>query len=387
MFRLFLPGRCSRLVATLSLGGTALAALAQPATSPTAAALPPGVEPLRTWEITGNVRTSLGYKENVLLSAVRSENSALAQVEGEVFLWRLPTEHFEALAFANATFTRFVDSTENPREWQAFAHAEARWLAPHNLQATLTAEGYHLDQVFDLSVTSADRDTVRLAVDGGLASAALRWDARPATWLELKPTVQRDRYDDGSDDNTQRIVRGTVGHKFLADRLEVAVSAQSLRRTYDRRPRYTIAGRALAGTELIFQQREGEARVTAAWDQARHWTTTTAAALGTNRDNGSGYFDYRLRYVRQELVWSRAPWKVRLTGRIARYDYDVQTEGIGIAPPKRLKEEFRARARIERTLTKRTTLFADLTWERSRSNDRLANYRVKTVFAGVDLMF
>ena len=65
----------------------------------------------------------------------------------------------------------------------------------------------------------------------------------------------------------------------------------------------------------------------------------------------------------------------------------MQTQGIGIAPPKRLKEEFRVRPRLERTLTARATLYADYTWERSRSNDPLANYRVKTLFAGVDLIF
>ena len=386
MLPCFSARRFPRLVATLLLGAAALLASAQPP-SPAATALPPGVEPLRTWEFTGNLRTALGYKENILLSAVRSEASPFAQTEGEFFLWRLPTERFEALAFANATFTRFLDSADHPNEWQAFAHAEARWFAPHNLQATLTAEGYHLDQVFDLSATDAERFTARLAVDGTLASAAVRWDALPRTWLEFKPTAQRDRYDDGSDDNTQRIARGTVGHKFFRDRLEVAVSAQTLRRTYDRRPRYTAAGRALTGTELIFQQREGEARVTVAWDQAQRWTTTTAVIVGTNRDNGSGYFDYRHRHVRQEITWTSAPWRARLTARVGRYDYDVQTEGIGIAPPKRLKEEFRVRPRLERALTPRATLYADLTWEGSRSNDPLANYRVKTAAAGVDWIF
>ncbi|MCX6953472.1 MAG: hypothetical protein NTV51_15085 [Verrucomicrobia bacterium] len=348
---------------------------------------PGGAAPLRAWEVTGNFRTMFGHRENVLLSAVRPEDSAFAQAEGEVFLWRLPSERFEALAFANATFTRFLDSAENPHEWQAFAHAEARWFFPHNLQATATAEGYHLDQVFDLSVTDAERVTARLGVDGALASAAWRWEAPSGTWLELKPSAQRDRYDDRSDDHTQRFALATVGRKLFAGRLEVSVSAKTLRRDYDRRPRYTVAGRALPGTELVFRQREGEARAAVTWDRARRWTSATSASLGTNRDNGSGYFDYRLRALRQEIAWTRAPWKVRLVGRAARYDYDVQTEGIGIAPPPRVKEEFRARTRVERQWTQRATLYAEYTWERSRSNDPLANYRVKTAGAGVDWSF
>lgn len=375
--------RLLRLVATFSLGNAAWLALAQ-TPPPADPARPPGVAPLRTWDITGNVRTAVGYRDNLLLSAVRSTSSAFAQTEAEIFLWHLPTERFEALAFANATYTRFVESKDVPHETQTFAHAEARGFAPHDLQATVTLEGYQLDQVFDLSTTGDKLPPARFVVTGALASVALRWDARPDTWLEFKPTAQRDHYRDGTDHNTQRIARATVGRKFFADRLEVALSAQTLRRTYDIRPQYSVAGRALARTRLTFEQREGEARVAVTWDRAQRWSTVTAAILSTNDDNGSGYFDYQHRALRQEISWTNASWKVRLTARAARYDYDVQTEGIGINPPHRLKEEVRTRARVERTWTKHTLLYVEAVWERSRSNDPLANYRVKSAGAGVD---
>jgi hypothetical protein len=304
-----------------------------------------------------------------------------------VFWWRLPTERFEALAFANATFTRFTNSHENPREWQAFVHAEARWFARPNLQLTGSAEGYHIDQVFDLSATSAERLTARLAVTGVVGSANLHWDLRPDTWLELKPAAQRDRYRDHSDDHHQAIGRVTVGHKFLRGRLELALAGQALRRNYDRRPQYTAAGRPLPGADLRFRQREGEARVTIGWDEAQRWSTTTAVITANNRDNGSGFFNYHQRAVRQELTWTRRPWKVRVVGRAGRYDYDVQTEGIGLAPPPRLKEEFLGQARLERDWTKTARLYLDFAWERSRSNDPLACYRAKTSSAGVDWAF
>src|SRR6185436_18324122 len=95
------------------------------------------------------------------------------------------------------------------------------------------------------------------------------------------------------------------------------------------------------------------------------------------RDNGSGFFDYRYRNVRQEITWQHTPWKIRLTGRAGRYNYAVQTQGIGINPPNRLKEEFLAKGRLERQCAKHLTVFGDLAWERSRSNDPLASYRVK----------
>ena len=383
--------RALRIAAALLLAGArALASdpASAAATAPTAeeiaaAALP---EP-RAWELTGNLRTAFGYKENVLLSAVRSESSAFAQAEAEVFWWRLPTERFEAIAFANGALTRFFDSEENPREWQAFAHAEARWCPAAALQATGVVEGYYLDQVFDLSESDAERFTERLAMRGMLTTAALRWNFWRNMWMELKPGVQRDVYRDGSDDNRQQTGRATIGRSFAGGRVEVFLAGQALRRDYERRVQYTAAGRPLVGTELEFRQREGELRIDVAWSEGKRWSTSTSASIMTNDDNGSGYFDYRHRAIRQEVTWTRAPWKARLTGRAGRFDYDVQTEGIGINPPKRLKEEFLGRLRIEREWRKRAVLYADWQWERSRSNDLLASYRVKTAALGVDWSF
>lgn len=369
--------RCTLL---LALHGAAVSAAAETAPAPE---LPPAP----TWDLTGNLRTAFGYKENILLSAVRSVDSPFARAEAEVFWWRFPTERFEALAFANAAVTRFTDADDNPREWQAFAHGEARWFLSRTVQATAVAEGYRLDQVFDLSATSAERATARLEVTGVLASAVLRWDLRPHTWLEVKPAAQRDRYRDGSDDNTQHLGRVTLGRTWFGGRLEVAAAGQRLRRDYASRPRYTSAGRPQTGTVLEFAQREAELRLAVGWDAAQRWRSTLAVQHTANDDNGSGYFDYRLRALRHELTWTRAPWKVRLIGRAGRYDYDVQTQGIGIDPPKRLKEEFLAQMRVERQWTPRAVVYADVAWERSRSNDPLARYRTATASTGVDWAF
>ncbi|HEY1111300.1 MAG TPA: hypothetical protein VGE76_21780 [Opitutaceae bacterium] len=341
----------------------------------------------RAWELTGNFRTAVGFKENVLLSAIHADDSAFTRNEAEIFWWLLPTERFEALAFANVAHTRFHDSTENPRELQAFAHGEARWYATPTVQATAIVEGYQLDQVFDLSASSAERVTEQLSVTGGLVSTVFRWDFLPRTWLELKPTAQRDRYRDGSDDNNQQSGRATLGRSWRDGRIELTLAGQLLQRNYLYRPRFTAGGRPLFGTDLDFEQREGELNLTVIWDKARHWSTVTAAIAGDNRDNGERYFDYRRRSLRQELVWKNKPWRVRLVGRATRYDYDTQEADIGINPPKRLKEEYLAQLRIERRLTERALLFADYLWERSRANVPLTSYTVKTALAGLDWSF
>ena len=118
------------------------------------------------------------------------------------------------------------------------------------------------------------------------------------------------------------------------------------------------------------------------WDQAKRWQTVTTLKTERNQDNGAGYFDYRTKAVKHKIAWTRPPWKVRLTGRAARYDYDVQTVGFGINPPHRIKDELSAKAQIERQLGPRWTAFTDYAWERLRSNDPLVSYRVNTVSVG-----
>ncbi|MES2695583.1 MAG: hypothetical protein V4773_19055 [Verrucomicrobiota bacterium] len=388
----------------------ASAGLGHAAASPAVATATPeelaaaALGPVRTWELTGNLRSGFGFKDNILLSSAFTDESALARAEGEIFWWLFPTDRFEALAFANASLTRFFESDVNPREWESFAHGEARWFATPSFQVTAAAEGFHFDQVFDLSEKSAaQRMAAPIAVTGAVGSVAVRWTFLPHTWLELKPSVQRERYredsvlifgagialaeDPAPNDNTQQSGRATLGRTWREGRIELSLAAQYLRRNYDFRARYELGGRPVFGADLDFEQREGEFTASIVWDQARRWSTKTVLLSGDNRDNGSGYFDYRRRSLRQEVAWKRDPWKVRLTGRAGRYVYDRQTVGVGIDPPARFKEDFLGQVRIERQLTKRLTVYTDYLWERSRSNLDIASYRVNTALLGVDWLF
>ncbi|MGH7944271.1 MAG: hypothetical protein ACREF9_04585 [Opitutaceae bacterium] len=347
------------------------------------ATLPSESATLRSWELSGNVRGVAGYKDNLLLSAQQPDESLFVRTDAEMFWWRLPTERFEATAFANAIATHFLDATADKDELEAFVHGEARWFIAPSFRTTLNAEGYYLDQVFDLSTSSAARQVAQLQVTGGLASVILHWQLGPKTSLALKPGVQRDRYRDRSDDHRQRNASFTLTRQ-LGSHVEIAVEGRTMRRDYDYRTLFTSTGRSLAGTQLEFHQREGELRLDVTWDEAQHWKTLTKIGGHDNRDSGSGYFDYDYRWAKQELRWRRDAWQARLAARAGRYDYALQTVGIGILPPTRLREDFAAELHLERKFNERVRIFGAYQWERSRSNDPVTGYRVNTVFAGVD---
>jgi len=118
------------------------------------------------------------------------------------------------------------------------------------------------------------------------------------------------------------------------------------------------------------------------WDAAARWKTTTQAGTLRYRDNGSGYFNYHQRKLEQTLEWTTDQWLVRLEGSARRLEFGVQTVGLGIYPPARIKEEFIAQLRVERKISSRWTAFAEYDWERSRCNDLIAAYRVNQGLLG-----
>jgi hypothetical protein len=374
------------------LAGTAALGHAQATTAPPPpvsgeTTVPAGTVVVRTWELTGDVRAKVGYKDNVLLSAVHREGSAFTGAEAEVFWWRLPTERFEALVFANATYTRFHESKEDPHEWQGFAEVDARWFATQALRLNVITQAYYMDQVFDLSVTDAERVTAKLQLTGAAATTELRWTLLPDTWVQLKPTAQRDTYRDGSDDNWQKSGQVALGRSFMQERLELSLSVQATRRRYDDRRQYNASGRALAGTDLVFTQREVSAKLAGTWGKTRAWQTLTTVGRTKNEDNGSGYFSYDYWHARQEIVWKQAQWKWRATARLGRYDYTLQTVGIGIDPSLRMKKVVATELRAEYQWSPRLLLFSSYNGERHRSNDELARYHVNTIQAGLDWAF
>jgi hypothetical protein len=339
--------------------------------------------PLPASELTGNVRASAGYNDNVLLSAVRREESSFVRAETEMLWWRFPTERFEALVFANGALTRFFESDENPEEWEAFARGEARWFLAKTLRAAGVVEGYSTNRSLDFSLSASALEATRMKVVGGGTSAALRWSASPRFWVEAEPGFLREKFHDGSDDNQQNSARLALGGLTRSERVEASGSFKFTQLDFDHRRQFDRAGAELAGTNLVFHQREVRAQIAVAWDAASQWRTATEAGMTWNDDGGSGYFDYRLSQARQEINWTRAPWRVRVIARVGRYDYDVQTVANGGA---RYRRETLVRARVERQLGLESphTLFAEYSTEDSRSNDPLATYRANTALAGLD---
>lgn len=347
--------------------------------SPGLAAL---LAPPPQWSVSTTADLSYGYKDNLLLSATGEERSAFARGSLSLMVLRAPTGPVDVSLFVQADGTRYFSGRTVDHDAGVWTYAELGYRVGETIKFSVPVTGYYSDRVSDVSSTFAERLVSRLKVTGGKIGPTVRVSVTRHGWIEAQASGERKRYDEDTFD--ARVGEGALRLGWKpSDRVEAQVAASQRWWSFDRHEQYTTAGRALAGTLRKDREQEGQARLKIAWDEAGRWRSDTRASLLDYRDNGPGYFNYRGKKIAQELQWRTERWLVRLEGIARRIDHGIQTVGFGIDPPPRIKDEFSAELQVERTLGKRWTLLAGYTWERSRSNDLFASYRVNEGLLGL----
>lgn len=340
------------------------------------------LDALPKWSASTAVTASYGYKDNLLLSFGAEERSPFLRGAVELLLLRMPVDQFDFSFFAEAEGTRYTAGEAVEDDAKVWVQTEPAFRVGETLKLAFPVTGYYYDQVFDVSVTEVERLVAELEVTGVMAGPTVRWDFHRSAWLEAQAVAQRKRYDDEANDGD--VGEGTVRLGWARGAwLETRLAGMQRWRDFDYRAQYSAAGRELTDTALKIAEREGEIRFDITWDEASRWHTTTRVSVLQYRDNGSGYFDFDEQTVAHEVEWDAEPWRVRLGGSASRVDFRVQTVGIGIDPPSRLRDDFVGELQVSRKLNSRWRVFGGYTWERSRSNDPVASYTVNEGLLGV----
>lgn len=339
------------------------------------------------WHPSVALRGSFGWRDNVLLSPFAPIERAFSRVELDAILIRPMRERWEFVSFLNGDVLRyFSPPPETGGEQQWSLHTEGRWQPIDAARLSLKAAGYLRDMVIDLSETEAIRDVAPTRVRGAYAVALTRFTLPAGFRIEPAVQVRRTDYLDyaGDYDEVRSGGRLEWGHRAA---LAISAAWFESRRDYDQRVQFSASGRARAGTQLKFRQRDGEVKVRTAWTGGGKWSTALTAGWLESRDGESGYFDYDQKRARLELGWQRAAWQVSLDAEAKRMNYRIQTVGAGIAPPPRIADDFEVALRLEREVDSRWVLFGEYRWERSRSNELEFSYRANTVLAGIQRSF
>jgi hypothetical protein len=335
------------------------------------------------WNLTTTLGAGAGYRDNVLLSPTQPSGRGFARGTLEAMLLRLPVRGFDGYVFLSADEIRYFSTAQTDHERTVFLLTEARWQASAAWKFGLPVQAYHVDQVVDVSATQAVLDTAQLKVTGLTFGPTARWNFTPAWWAEAKGTGRSDHFKDDVDGyfESEGLVR--LGRSWK-NGSEFSLAWASRWRDHDSRPQYALGGRPLTGTHLKFRQNEATAKLELVADEKKQWTAKFAATVEQNRDNGSGYFDFNQRHFVAGLDWRPDPsWEVEFSASVAHYDFRNQLIGIGITPETRHKNDYQASVEVTHQLTAAWSLKASYEWERARSNDDRSQYRLNTVYLGV----
>ena len=342
------------------------------------------VATLPAWSGVANAEVGFGFKDNLLLSHAGEEGSSFARGGMNATASHLRLGERTDYSFGlTAEGTRYFSGTSVTHESKAFGVAKWRYRIEDAFKFTFDLQGYYQDQVFDVSDTDVQRIVAQLKVAGAIVGPTLRWAPLKWAWIEVRALGKRASYRNASFLN-HHVGDGSVRLGWRpGTRFEASIAGMERGRDYDRHTQYSVSGRPLDGTHLKVTEREAELRFDVTWDAAGHWRTSTLGGSRDFHDNGSGYTNYRERKFEQDLDWESGAWLVHAEGEAKRLEYRVQTVGLGLNPPRRVREEFSAQLRVERKLGERWTLFSEINWERSRSNDPIASYNMNEGLLGV----
>jgi hypothetical protein len=361
-----------RRLAVLISGGAALAVCGWSAT-----------------EVTSSARFSVGWRDNVMLSPFDPVARSLVRGEVESMVLRGWGSRFMLVGFVNGDVTRYVSpppDTGGEQQW--YAQGEARWTPAPSTSVALKTAGFYQDAVIDLSETQNTRLVAPTHALGGTATALIRWQLPAGFAFEPSFQGRRTTYRDYAGDYDESRAGLRLEWRPSTKAWSLGLTWAQIGRPYDTRPRYTAGGRALSGTHLRLEQTIQEIRVEriGEWRPGR-WKLAATLGRLTNRDGGSGYFDYDQRRARLLGEVSRGPWHLSVEGEARRTEYLVQTSGTGLTPPPRVADGFDTTARVARDFGRSRQVFLEHRWERSRSNEEQFSYRANTMLAGVQLGF
>jgi hypothetical protein len=358
---------------------TGLASAAEATTATTGVAV---------WDRSFDLRTGVGYKDNVLLGSNVREGSAFETTGLDVMLIRLSTSDTLFNFLLSGDDTRFLQAKDVDKEQSVIAQAQLKQGFGNEWKGAFTVQYFYQNQVYDASITETNFTPVKARGHNLSLRPSVRRALPKNFWLELELAAQRQWFAAPLPTYWQGGPKITVG-RDLTHQSDLTLSYSINRRAYDDFNQIALIDgepTALANTTEGFWIHEVELAWHRNWDEKRHWRSTTRLSYALNRDNGTGFFDYwSYRFV-QQLRYHSDPWQIEGRAAISRYDFDHQTVSPADSSA-RHKTDVTVSLRGERQLLKSLKAFAEYAYERSVSNLAFDNYHVHQVTGGVDWEF
>ena len=347
---------------------------------------PPPPPKNAAWNHSINVRSGVGYKDNVLLSATDPRASAFYTGGLDLMFMRRPTSGYLFSFFASGDYVHYLRPTGVENEQVAFATTQLIKDLGHDWKTGLGAQYSYQNQVFDASANETNFVIGQVEGHGIGGRWMLRKDLKQYR-AELEVGFTRQFFREPLDDFWQYGPRLTLGRAY-GHGSDLALSYGIFRVDYDTRETINFDGTNItAGSEaLYFLPQTVELVWQHHWDKNQRWRTVTRLGWERNADNGSGFFNYDRYRTAAQLRYRARTWEASVGASVSHYDYESQPVSTA-DPTARTKTALSINARLEKNLHRRFKVFGNYGHDRSLSNLSVDQYEANTFSAGFDWQF
>lgn len=340
------------------------------------------------WDESFELRTGVGYKDNVLLSHAGAQGSPFVASGLDFSVIRLPVDNWQFYFFLTADDNRYWHEAGADKEETVLASSEARkdlagqWKLGSGLNFTYQNE---ILDVTSIETFTNGASSARVQGPGVTLRPFVRHDFPSRWWVQFELPATRQFLKAPLDDYWQFGGKIILGREY-GSRSELTASYGLSELWYDTRNQFAASGYEIPNTPLKLLQHRLELGSQHYWDTARHWRSSTKLGFAYDQDNGSGYFSYYKYELSEQLRYQTPAWEIRGRAGIIYYDFPVQTVSI-LDPSKLNKTLVSLDLRIERRLAGFVKVFGEYELEHSFSNDPFTRYNVNTVTGGFQWEF
>ena len=349
------------------------------------------------WDKQLSFSTGLGYKDNVLLSALYPRGSAFFVNGLDCIVIRLPLDGWQVEGSVVGDDIRYwhtvgTSSTNSTSSEDSFIGSlKVQRELPGDWKAGLAVLGAYENQVLDISPPLSVPATALVEGENLTATPFLRKDLGSRWWLQLEMPVTRWWLAAPLDDDWEFgpvVTAGLAVSRGSALSLSYGVSYQDHNSWTDAEYDDGVSDPGYPSQKLsIFQQR-AELAWQQYWDAHQRWRSSTQLIFADLQDNGGGYYNEYQYQIIQDLRWQTADWMIKGSVNLTYEDYPIQWIGAhnGNTLYRNLWE---FSFEVERRLYKGLRTFAKAEYQRSISNEdfNADDYHATTISGGLRYEF
>lgn len=333
---------------------------------------------------TVNLRTGVGYKDNVLLSSFQKESSPFWLSQVDIFAARIPQDGVEVSLLVSGDDRRYFTASSLSKEQLLIAHLDLKKKFGPDWEARLSLQYLYSDQVVDASITEQELTSLQVVSHTLGATPVLQRNLPGDNRVELRTGFSRNFFQEPLDDYWQGGPKILFGHAY-GNKSDISLGFEIRDRAYDTREQVDENLAMVPDSSLRYRQQEIEFAWRHNWDKGRHWRSALRLGWEKNEDSGPGYFDFRKYRVSKQLGCVADKWEVTSQVKWLYYDYGVQRVSTSFG--NRHRSEVLANVRAERAFGAHFKVFGEAESEWSISNEAAESYRVNTVLSGIDFEF